>query len=117
MTIHAIRSGNHKNKNKRRPKHQAVSMILQCSHTYHGQSLEEEALPTATTTAALETTPQCTIEHALPARMHDANYYHSNFITTFSHRYSRRIFIRTSYDILFLPGDTINSKQNSLSEK
>jgi hypothetical protein len=79
--------------------------------------LEEEALPTATTTTALETTPQCTIEHALPARMHDANYHHSNFITTFSHRYSRRIFIHTSYDILLLPGDTINSKQNSLSEK
>jgi hypothetical protein len=75
--------------------------------------LEEEALPTA----ALETTPQCTIEHALPARMHDANYHHSNFITTFSHRYSRRIFIHTSYEILLLPGDTINSKQNSLSEK
>jgi hypothetical protein len=116
MTIHAIRSGNRKQK-KRTPKYQAMSIILQCSHTYHGQSLEEEALPTATTTTAMETTPQCTIEHALPARMHDANYHHSNFITTFSHRYSRRIFIHTFYDILLLPGDTINSKQNSLSEK
>jgi hypothetical protein len=112
MTIHAIRSGNKKQK-KRTPKHQSMSIILQCSHTYHDQSLEEEALPTA----ALETTPQCTIEHALPARMHDANYHHSNFITTFSHRYSRRIFIHTSYEILLLPGDTIGSKQNSISEK
>jgi hypothetical protein len=86
MTIHAIRSGNKKQK-KRTPKHQSMSIILQCSHTYHDQSLEGEALPTA----ALETTPQCTIEHALPARMHDANYHHSNFITTFSHRSFRKM--------------------------